>query len=419
MLSNVSPDDQKINFQNNFETTDDIITHLPVEVLTNIFAELGHRILSYTICLVSKQWNVIASQDILWCSWAAHLDIPEKERNQGNNKKATIGKIIRLNLCIKKGDLLLRKSVKTKQQLASAFILLQNTAHRLTKEYLELSKSLLATEITEKQKFMEEIKKGFKGHLLLRRIGLSCMEAMQAYAHTLRSSYESQDAWESIASEHIRENQLYEVAKILDDSEGEKIYYQILDKLVTYFCTKDHLDGAFQLLENRLAFLNSPQNLDLLIVQTFVNHGKDPIYTLLTHAQKKKRFDICEKMITKYTHWTDSKQVQTNQMLNLIETLLEEKQEQNAKELIEKYSEQWKKNLKDHDEDSVFLYSSRMIPLYVQTKNYRQAWKLALQDRSENKNSLHTLHKAFLDANLFDEAKEVEERLNLLNLKET
>ncbi len=223
---------------------------------------------------------------------------------------------------------------------------------------------------------------------------------MKKYAEELESNYETKSAWESTALECMRENQLGEVKIILINSVGREGYYPFLNKILGSYCKKDQLDDAYQLLEHQTQFIIGKR-------------GQIVVIPLLNQAQQKKRFDICENIIKRFIGYTHSKDEQKNQMLFLIETLLKEKQGKKAEELVETYSEKWEKDLKDRqDNHALSLHSKRMIPIYVQIGKYRQAWKLALQDSIPGKEALLQLHQAFLDAGLFDEAKQVEEKLN-------
>lgn len=409
MLNNIS-----FNYQ-----ADQIVSiqDLPEDVLmTSFFARLGHQELSCSICLVSKRWNVIASHDSLWRSFVVALEIPADQVNQGKNKQVIIEKIMQLKLLVKEVDPLLDQDVISNMQ----FELWKMQAYgsctiSVSKKEEELQ--WIDQKVKESKESCKKKQKGFNSHLLLRRIGLSNIGSLEKYAKHFNKKYELDAGWQSLASEFIRENQLEKVKEILKEqlSRGKESYYLILREVVCSFCVNNQPDEALQFLEREFAFFSLPTNLlNLFIAKGMIDYGENVVNAFLKDIQEKKRFDICENILTKSTiaGLVYSKKGQRDHILNLIEVLLENKQENKAKELIEKYAKEWEKDLKAEDKGSLLAYSYRMIPIYVRTRNNRQAWRLAFEDKSVDKHSLRYLHQVFLAAELFDEAKEVEERLD-------
>ncbi len=390
---------QELISLSNFKDFKDCKSYLPDDVLTKIFAELGHLALSSTLCLVSQHWNVVASQDILWCSWTVALEISKEEINQGQNKQLTIGKIVRQRFLTKEAEPLLDKHVKTALEfdMASHEIMFKKNPSEEDKQFF----NQLLEEVGEKLEISKKLKEGFRGNLLLRRIGLSNFDSMKKYAGKLQTSYGDDQAWQSIAFEYIRENQLEPVKEILNSSlKDNDSCWPIIDRIIGDFCRNDQLSEAIQFLETHLASF-SPQQL---LKYEHFSQLERTLESILSYAEKKKQFDIFENMVTKYI----CQKNQRRHLMNLVELLLKEKLSERARELIEKYSEEWEK-----DQD-IFNFH-RLIGIHVQIKNYKQALRLALKDCSEDEDNwlLKSLRRTFLDAGLLDQAKEVDERLSL------
>lgn len=175
---------------------------LPAELLIKIFEQITNRELSGTVCMVSKHWCAISSQDTLWHIWAVNLEIPDEEINQSKNKTLTIEKVIKLKESTQETDPLLDIVVKTAQEFNQI-----NYSQAFNTNPLEEIQNIVnrhAKELNEKKNLSVKIKRGFYSHLLLRRIRLSSMTCIKKYALKLQTSYGFHGAWESIALEYIK-----------------------------------------------------------------------------------------------------------------------------------------------------------------------------------------------------------------------
>jgi F-box-like len=335
----------------------DGISSLPLELALTVFSFLPKKDL-LTCSQSAKSWQVLSENKELWKQTIESLEI-----DQSNNLLTAISKkIAHLKKIAKETDSLLNKNVKT--------------MHAFDLEYFR---------ITENDNY--KIKNGCYANLLLMKVGLATLDKVKMIATVLKEKYYSEEGWQMIANEMVKIGNYDEALQITNSLEDKSKICKIISEIIYILIfNKDRLEDAINIYKT---------------YQSKLTENSDALDSILCYAFETNQLDNIESVIdvTKFSR------KKSKAIIQLLERLLKEKNENKVKLLIQKYSD----NLKSDGA----RFASSLIKIYVSVGDNEKAWDLALKNKDSDKYMLYTLRNAFLNLNLNEEVKKVNDMINV------